>query len=224
MIKAVLFDFDGTISNRQYNAYSLFKDYFRKYFPDKNDMEFEAVLQDMMVYDCNGTIDTKYRVAPFMRKYGKDVPEDFEEVFVPFYYQYMYKYCVVKNETHEVLKKLRDSGKYKMAIISNGNSKSQHDKIDYVDVAKYFDVVMVGGDIDIQKPDRRVFDYVTDKLGVRNEECIFVGDVFSTDILGAYNAGMIPVWMKTDPEKPHDFYDGYIIDNLNQLFEILEKI
>lgn len=224
MIKAVLFDFDGTISNRQYNAYSLFKDYLKPYFENEDECFFEAVLQDFLTDDCNGTINVMYRLAPFMKKYGKYFPEDFEEVFTKFYYDYMYKYCVVKPETHEVLSKLKQSGKYKMAILSNGQSKSQHDKIDYVDVPKYFDLVVVGGDIGIQKPDRRAFEYVCDKLGVKCEECVYIGDVFSSDILGAHNAGMKAVWILTDKERPHDFYNGPVVSDLNEFLELLETM
>ena len=56
MIKALIFDFDGTLSNRQKNAYEVFNDYFRKYYPEFSDIEYEALLQDMMLYDCNGSI------------------------------------------------------------------------------------------------------------------------------------------------------------------------
>lgn len=224
MIKAILFDFDGTISNRQYNAYSLFKDYLKPFFRDMNEMEYEAMLQDFITYDCNGTINVAFRLIPFMKKYGADLPADFEEKFTAFYYEFMYKYCVVKPETNEVLKKLQESGKYKLAILSNGQSKSQHDKIDYTGVPKYFDMVLVSGDIGINKPKKEVFEYVADKLGVRCDECMMVGDVFASDILGAYNANMVPVWMKTDFERPADFYKGYTISNLNELFDILEQL
>ena len=222
MIRALIFDFDGTLSNRQENAYEVFNFYLRKFYPDLTEIEFEALLQDMMMYDCNGSIPVKMRMGPFMNKYGKDLPEDFLDVFIPFYYDHMFEFCDLKKETREVLEKLQ--GRYKMAILSNGDSRSQHSKISKVDIEKYFDEVIVSGDIGIHKPDKRIFEYVADKLGVKVEECLMIGDVFSSDILGAYYANMPCVWMKTDPEKHADYYKGYTISDLRQLFEILDEV
>ena len=221
MIRAIFFDFDGTLSNRQMNAYMIFHDYFRKYVPDLNDMKYEAMLQDMLTVDCNGTIPVTYRLATFFAKYKNIFPQDFEEKFTTYFYDYMWKYTVLKQETIEVLEKLQ--GKYKLAIISNGDSKSQHSKITHVDIEKYFDEVIVSGDIGIHKPDKRIFEYMMNKLDVRPEECLMIGDVFSNDILGAYNAGIKPVWIIADTERPSRYYDGYRIENLRQLFDILDK-
>ena len=221
MIKAILFDFDGTLSNRQENAYGVFSDYFRKFFKDMNDIQYEAVLQDMMMYDCNGTIPVKERLIAFKNKYGEYLPDDFEDVFIPFYYDHMYEYAVLKEETIDVLEQLK--GKYKLAIISNGDSKSQHNKIKKVDIEKYFDEVLVSGDIGIHKPDKAIFEYMADKLNVALDECLMIGDVFSSDILGAINAGAIPVWILADTERPAHYYDGYRIKKLDEIFEILKK-
>ena len=222
MIKAVIFDFDGTVSNRQNNAYSVFDGYFRQYFSDLSEFEYEAVLQDMMLYDCNGSISVGLRLIPFMRKYGDHLPEDFADVFVPFYFNSMFLTTTLKPETREVLETLKKEG-YKLGLLSNGDRFSQHNKVIQVGVEELFDEVIISGDYGIDKPDRRIFDIMTEKLGVKNEECMMVGDVFSTDILGAHNAGILPVWIVTDPEKPAKHYTGYRIGDLRELYAILEK-
>jgi len=221
MIKAIIFDFDGTLSNRQLNAYDFFYNYFKNYFSDFDEIEYEAMLQDMLTYDCNGTIPVKYRIIPFVAKYGKYLPDNFSDTFIKDFYDNMYKSVVLKQETRQVLEKLK--GKYKLAILSNGDSISQHNKINALDIVKYFDEVLVSGDIGIHKPDKEVFEYLADKLNVKCEECLMIGDVFSTDILGAYNANMLPVWISKDLERPSRNYHGYRINDLNELFVILEK-
>ena len=91
-------------------------------------------------------------------------------------------------------------------------------------IEPYFDVVLVSGDIGINKPDRGVFDYLCARLGCRNEECMMIGDVFATDILGAVNAGCVPVWLNRDPELPAKHYHGYQIARLKDLLQLLEEV
>ena len=169
MIKAIIFDFDGTMSNRQANAYYVFDEYLKPYFTELTDIEYESVLQDMMIYDCNGTTKIAYRLAPFVNKYGKYLPEDFVEVFTQWYIDYMWKHSVLKPEATDMLVDLKKKG-YKLGLLSNGSSKSQHDKIDYVDLPKYFDEVIVTGDYEFSKPDKRIYELMADKLDVKCEE------------------------------------------------------
>ena len=222
MIKALLFDFDGTLSNREENAYAVYREYLRPYFSDLDEVSYEAVLQDMLYYDCNGSIDLKLRLAPLRAKYGDALPEDFEEKFIPLYGNNMYRHTCLREETIEVLESLY--GKYKLAIISNGDSFSQHSKIVHVGIEKYFDEVVVSGDLGIHKPDERIFFLTAEKLGVKCEECIVVGDVFSKDILGAVRSSMIPVWMCKNEDTPAYGYKGYRIKDLRQLYDILAEL
>lgn len=221
MIKAIIFDFDGTLTNRKKNAYDFYKHYLRDYFKDFDDVQYEAVLQDMLVYDCNGIVNIKFRTLPFIEKYKEYLPEDYSDRLYNDFYQNLYQTTVLKPETLSILEKLKKD--YKIAILSNGQSSSQHDKINHVLDEKYFDVVMVSGDIGIHKPDTKIFDMMAQRLGVKNEECLMIGDVFSTDILGASKANMVPVWMHLDTELPSDFYKGYRIEKLEEIFTILDK-
>ena len=92
-------------------------------------------------------------------------------------------------------------------------------------VTRYtFDEILVSGDIGIHKPDKEVFEYLANKLDVKCEQCLMVGDVFSTDILGAIKANMIPVWIIQDEERPSYYYKGYRIRHLDELFEILDEL
>ena len=221
MIKAIIFDFDGTLSNRSANAYYLFKDYFKPYFKDFNEIEYEAVIQDMMTFDCNGTTNVKNRINLFVEKYNDFFNEEAGKKFADDFYEYMWKYVQLKPTTKNVLKELK--GKYKLGILSNGNSKAQHAKIDNCNFKEYFDEILVSGDIGINKPNKEVFEIMANRLNVKAEECVFVGDVFSSDILGATRANMTPIWIVPDYERPSS-YKGIRIQKLEELIEILNNI
>ena len=220
MIKALIFDFDGTLSNRTANAYDIYYDSLKPYFPDFDEIEYEAMLQDLMYYDCNGTISMDVRMYAFMAKYGDHLPKTFISDYAAFYVKHMYEYTNLQKETAEVLEKLK--GAYKLGLLSNGDPFSQHHKIEHTGVGKYFDEIIVSGDLGIHKPDQKIFELMAEKLCVDCSECMMIGDVFSSDILGAYRAGMVPVWVCKDSDKKAKNYKGYRIFDLKELFAILE--
>ena len=220
MIKALIFDYDGTLSNRTESVYCFFNDYLRPFVPQLSDIEFEAMVQDLMYFDVNGINEFDLRMPPFMDRYGHLFPEGFEEDFKKNFIAKVWSYNILKEETLEVLEKLKE--RYKLALLSNGSSTVQHNKIDHVGIEKYFDVVVVSGDVGIHKPDPKLFEYTLEKLNVRADEAMMIGDVFSTDILGAVRAGIKTVWLVEDEERPAFAYKGYRIRNLKELYEILE--
>ena len=220
MIKALIFDYDGTLSNRTESVYCFFNDYLRPFVPQLSDIEFEAMVQDLMYFDVNGINEFDLRMPPFMDRYGHLFPKGFVKDFKKNFIDKVWSYNVLKEETLEVLEKLKE--KYKLALLSNGSSTVQHNKIDHVGIEKHFDVVVVSGDVGIHKPDPKLFEYTLEKLNVKADEALMIGDVFSTDILGAVRAGIKTVWLVEDEERPAFTYKGYRIRNLKELYEILE--
>lgn len=220
MIKAIIFDFDGTLSNRNLNAHIAYTEYLKQYFPDVEGIEYEAIIQDMITDDMNGTVNMKYRIAPFKAKYN--LSDEFEEKFIKFWDEKMYVYTVLKPDTIDVLNELKKN--YKIGILTNGNSVGQHNKVNKFNFDKLMDAVVVSGDYGIHKPDKKIFEIACEKIGEKPEDCIYVGDVFSNDIMGSSRAGMTPVWITADSERPSGSYTGYRIENLTQLLDVLKKI
>ena len=220
MIKAIFFDFDGTLSDRQANVYAIFRDYLSAHL-DLPELEFEGILQDLMLFDCNGIIAMKERLIPFMKKYGELFPADFAQEFAGWYNTHMHNYTVLRPETIEVLEHLRPQ--YSLGIISNGDSLEQHSKIAKVAVEKYFDLIIVSGDLGIHKPDPQIFQTAMNELQLEPSECMMVGDVFANDVVGALKAGMLPVWICVNKERPCAC-DVKRISDLRQLYTILDEV
>ena len=122
----------------------------------------------------------------------------------------------------EVLEQLK--GKYKLGILSNGDSFSQHAKIKKTGFEGYFDAIIVTDDYGIDKPDPEIFAKMCELLDVKPEECVMIGDVFSSDILGAVRSGMTPIWIRTDEDRPVHFYQGYVIRRPEEIPGILNEI
>jgi putative hydrolase of the HAD superfamily len=58
-----------------------------------------------------------------------------------------------------------------------------------------FHFVISSGDYGIKKPHPLLFQIAIAKLGVKPEETWFVGDSIENDIVGAKNAGLVPIWI-----------------------------
>lgn len=65
-----------------------------------------------------------------------------------------------------------------------------------------FDVIADSGRLGVEKPDRRIFAWTAERLGVPMEEVAHVGDAWSADFLGARAAGMRAVLFRGDAAMP----------------------
>ena len=95
-----------------------------------------------------------------------------------------------------VLKEIKNMG-IKTALITNGTPELQYFKIKSLDMEDCFDEVIVSGETPYEKPDVRIFQLMAEKLGIKTNEMLYIGDHPVNDIDGSRNAGCIPVWVKT---------------------------
>ncbi|MGM9852664.1 MAG: HAD family hydrolase, partial [Muribaculaceae bacterium] len=93
---------------------------------------------------------------------------------------------------HEVLNRLRPY--YNIGILSNGFAEVQYGKMASAGLSPLIDCVVLSDEIEINKPDRRLFDYACRKAGTEAGRCLLVGDNPDTDIAGATGAGWKAVY------------------------------
>jgi putative hydrolase of the HAD superfamily len=79
---------------------------------------------------------------------------------------------------------------YKLHLITNGFEETQHSKLKYSGLDKYFIEVITSEGSNSLKPHKEIFDYAFQKTGALPEESIMIGDTIDVDILGAINAGI----------------------------------
>jgi len=91
------------------------------------------------------------------------------------------------------LDELRDS--HKLALITNGASCLQREKLTAAGLEGYFDVVVISGEFGVGKPERSIFEHTLSLLGSDREHAVMVGDSLARDVDGAIAAGLRAVWL-----------------------------
>ena len=81
------------------------------------------------------------------------------------------------------------------ALITNGASDTQREKLRILGIEQWFDAVVVSGEIGIAKPDAAAFELALNKLAVLSQYVWHVGDSLTTDVAGAKAAGLTAVWL-----------------------------
>lgn len=95
-------------------------------------------------------------------------------------------------------------GRYGLGLLTNGPSDIQWEKVRALGFGRVFDAIVVAGDVGIYKPDARVFGMLLDRLGARPSASLFVGDIYTLDIVGAHRAGLRTAWVRRDGMRPSE--------------------
>ena len=64
---------------------------------------------------------------------------------------------------------------------------------------KYFDVMVLSCDVEIAKPDARIFQICLDRMGTRPENTIMIGDSLRSDIMPAKSIGLQGILISHQP-------------------------
>jgi len=100
----------------------------------------------------------------------------------------------------ELLNLLREH--CRLGVVTNNSTAEQIEKLRALDIAGYFDAVVISEDVGFTKPDPKIFAIALERIGARPDETVFIGDNWANDIVGAINAGMAAVWLSHDGKTP----------------------
>jgi putative hydrolase of the HAD superfamily len=83
----------------------------------------------------------------------------------------------------------------RVGMITNGPADIQRPKIELLEIAAHFPVIIVSGEVGVWKPDPGIFAIALERAGHDAADAIYVGDSVHHDIPGAHAAGMRSVWI-----------------------------
>lgn len=206
-IKAILFDFDGTLRHHLPTGGEVFSDYVislglsvtdedrrraavweHYYFANSPEIK-----SDLKKY--NGEEGSFWYHFGHRRLAALGCPPDLIPELGPKASDYMrehYKPSVwVPEETHTVIPRLRQSG-FTLGVVSNRDDPYL-DEIEEIGMKDYFHFSLAGGEVNSWKPDPGIFEHAIRMAGSTPESTLYIGDNYFADVVGAQRAGLQPV-------------------------------
>ena len=178
MVKAIIFDLDGTLLNTAPDILRVLNCSLEKFSLPKVDLGSLY----MMVGD--GAHKLIERAVPSDRQ---QLVEDVYRDYIPAFAACDNANTVLYPGEGEVLTRLKTAG-VKLCVLSN-KPQAAAENVCADKLGGYgFDIVLGQGSFPL-KPDPAGAEYIMRSLGVKREECVFTGDG-ETDVRTARNAGM----------------------------------
>ena len=119
--------------------------------------------------------------------------------------------------TAQVLDDLKTAG-YILAVVSNSDGRIER-AFEQAGISGYFDFFIDSYKVGIEKPDPEIFRLATEKAMVVPEQAAYVGDLYWVDVVGARNAGLLPILY--DPFDFNESSDCLTIRSLSELKTVL---
>ncbi|MEK6189815.1 MAG: HAD family hydrolase [Carnobacterium alterfunditum] len=219
MIKAVLFDFDGTLLNRDASVKAFIDNQYDRLKKWVGHVPKEQYMTRFIELDKRGYVwkDTVYRQ---LTQEFTIFTITWEELLQDYIREFQF-HCVPFDQLLEMLEDLK-SKNILLGMITNGYGQFQMDNIKALGIENYFDMILVSEWEGIKKPDPEIFKRALRKLDVSPKHSIFVGDHPENDVKAAQNIGMKGIW-KNDSQWTNVDAD-FTVDDLKELPLLVEHL
>lgn len=111
-----------------------------------------------------------------------DLTMEFEKL----YWLYFFEQMELFGGVIEFLRECREKG-IKICMITDLTARIQFEKIKFLNLDKYIDFIVSSEEAGAEKPHENVFSLALEKMKMKPEEVIVIGDDYKKDFIGAQN-------------------------------------
>lgn len=108
---------------------------------------------------------------------------------------------------------LREAG-YRLGVVSNADGRIEA-LLEARGLGRHLDFVLDSEVVGVAKPDPRIFRMAVERLAVAPGECLYVGDLYPVDVVGARGAGLDAVLVD-----PYDLFADVDVDRIPSISEL----
>lgn len=219
MIKAVIFDLDGTLLNRDDSLKKFVNDQYERCKRALGHIPKEIYMDRFIELDARGYV-WKDKVYQQLAKEFLIKALTWDELLDDYIHHFPY-HCTPFDKIEETLIKLGEDN-LSLGMITNGYEVFQMKNIKALGIESFFESILISEREGIKKPNPEIFLKSAQLLQVSTKECLFVGDHPKNDVNAAKAVGMTTVWKKDS------YWDevnaDYIIEDLDILPGIVKFI
>lgn len=233
-MKAILFDVDDTLYDQAQPTAAAY------HLISQKPIDMGELLLVNTKYSCILFEKMRRQEAPLEELYIERAKNNMSEFGIAISDEearlYQERYIQAQKEIYvsETMKAILDYCVEKgifLGIITNGLSDHQREKIDILKLDRWIkkEHMLVSSDIGLEKPDKRLFDWAKEHMGLGElepEDILYIGDSFDKDIVGAKGAGWKAIWYNRRNMAPtrEDIIPDYIVRTDEELFELIREL
>lgn len=203
MIKTVFFDFDDTLFDHTHSSREGLRSVWKRYtcFHDMTLEELEADHSEVLEkihfsHVLFGKMSIEEARAErfkliFLNR-GVEVDFNTANNAAEIYRLSYQKYRRRTEGSEELLKLLHKN--YKIGIVTNNLISEQEEKLEFLGLKDYIDIMITSEEARVPKPDPQIFNLALHKFNAVPEETMMIGDSWEHDIVGAHNMGINCIW------------------------------
>ena len=221
MIKAVLFDLDGTLLNRDESVKRFIDIQYERLNQWVSHIPKEKYISRFIELDKRGYV-WKDKVYQQLTQEFHISEITWQDLLQDYISEFKYN-CVPFANLTQMLEELK-SRDLLLGMITNGYGQFQMDNIIALGIEKHFDVILVSEWEGIKKPNPQIFKKALEHLNVSPKHSIFVGDHPENDVKAAQNIGMKGIWKKDFQWDNVDVEADSIVNDLSELPLIIENL
>ncbi|EOO17909.1 MULTISPECIES: HAD family hydrolase [Bacillus cereus group] len=216
MIRAVLFDLDGTLLDRRQSLEQFIRDQYNRFAFHLINIEKFEYCSRFLELDNNGYTWKDKVYSTLLCEYN--ITTLTQEQLLHDYITNFQHHCIPFQSMHELLQQLKQRN-IKIGIITNGFTKFQMSNLRALNIHTYTSTILVSEAEGIKKPHPEIFERALQKLNVKAEECLYVGDHPENDVLGSEQVGILGVWKRDSFWG--DFEHSRVVDDLLEVLSFL---
>jgi len=218
MMKAVLFDLDDTLLDRDASVLYFVEQQYERLRHVFDGVPRADYVRRFIELDNHGYVTKDVVYRQIESEFG--LTGVWPELLADFKSQFD-AYCINLPGLDPMLKTLQAQNR-RMGIITNGPSPFQEQKIEAMGIAPYFSAILVSAAEGVKKPEAEIFHRALTRLGAKAHEAIFVGDNPHADIAGAQALGMQTIWRRVEHWQCTSA--DAVVENLAELPAIIQRL
>ena len=219
-IKAVLFDLDGTLLDRERSLVDFVQQQYGRFHHVLETVSQDRYVGRFVELDAQGHVWKDEVYQQLLSEFS--LTNISWSLLLEDYVQNFQRHCLGFPGLHSMLQTLLAQG-YQLGLITNGHTAFQRQTIQALGITHYFSTILISEAENVRKPAPEIFHRALNRLGVDAQEAIFVGDDPEADIRGAQGVGMRAIW-KRRPFEYHCAWANAFCDDLAHLPGLIQQV